>query len=403
MSAPTTTNACTATATASAAKGPGRPLRVGINLVFLGERAGGAGRYATELPGALLAAEPATEICVFASSAAPPSLRQAPWAGEVRWIEIPTIARVPQSHLPAEYLALPAIAAGLRLDVVHSPANTGPTIVPGVASVVSVLDLIWLHRPAEWEASERTHRTMRRRVSRVIRRADRLFAISAAAANDLVSNLGADRERIDVTQLGTRLPDVSPVTERELRAQLGLGDARVVLCVAQKRPYKNLHRLVESLPELDGDVMLVLAGQRTPYEDELRELARRLGVDARVHFPGWLSDEQLEGLYRLSSVFALPSLIEGFGLPVIEAMLRNVPVACSATTALGEVAGDAALTFDPERQEEITGALRRLLDDRALAQRFAQRGRARAEGFTWQRTGEASLAGYRRALRAHNR
>lgn len=379
-----------------------RPLRVGLNLVFLGERAGGAGRYATELPGALLATEPATAVHVFVSGAAPASLREAPWAAEVRWIELPTIRRLPQSHLPAEYLLLPTIAARLRLDVVHSPANVGPTIVPGAASVVSVLDLIWLHRPTEWEASPRVHRTMRRRVTKVVRRADRLFAISQAAADDLVATLGAAPDRIDVTPLGTRAPEdvATTVPEAELRAQLDVADARVILCVAQKRPYKNLHSLVTALPEMDEDVVLVLAGERTPYEDELRALAGRLGVDARLRFPGWLSDAQLEGLYRLSSVFALPSLIEGFGLPVIEAMLRGVPVACSATTALGEVAGDAALTFDPERQDEVTAALRRLLDDRALARRLAERGLSRAESFTWERTGAASLAGYRRALDA---
>lgn len=384
--------------------GPVRPLRIGLNLVFLGERAGGAGRYATELPGALLATEPATELHVFVSGAAPASLREAPWAAEVRWIELPTMRHLPQSHLPAEYLLLPTVAARLRLDVVHSPANVGPTIVPGAASVVSVLDLIWLHRPTEWEASPRVHRTMRRRVTKVVRRADRLFAISQAAADDMVATLGAASDRIDVTPLGTRVPeDVATVPEAELRAQLDIADSRVILCVAQKRPYKNLHSLVTALPQMDEDVVLVLAGERTPYEDELRALAGHLGVDARLRFPGWLSDAQLESLYRLSSVFALPSLIEGFGLPVIEAMLRGVPVACSATSALGEVAGDAALTFDPERQDEVTAALRRLLDDRALAKRLAERGRSRAEGFTWERNGAASLAGYRRALEARRR
>jgi glycosyltransferase involved in cell wall biosynthesis len=375
-------------------------LRVGLNLIFLGERAGGAGRYARALPGALLEAEANTEVHVFVSRDAPADLREEPWAGEVRFTPVPVSMHGPPLHVPAEYLLLPALAAARRLDVLHSPANTGPVRIPGVASVVSVLDLIWLHRPEEWEASPRVHRTMRRRVGHAVAGADRIFAISHAAAEDLTSTLGVERERIDVTPLGASLPpsSASPVEERALRAELELGDAPVVLCVAQKRPYKNLHRLVRALPSLEADVILVLAGAPTPYEQELRALADELGVIQRVRFPAWLSEAQLEGCYALCSLFVLPSLIEGFGLPVLEAMLRGVPVACSSTSSLPEVVGDAALTFDPGRQEEIDAAIRRLLEDRALAERLAVRGRERAARFTWKQTGVASLAGYRRAI-----
>ncbi len=375
-------------------------LRVGLNLIFLGERAGGAGRYARALPGALLEAEADTQVHVFLSRDAPADLREEPWAKEVRFTTVPVSMQGPPLHVPAEYLLLPALAAARRLDVLHSPANTGPAIAPGVASVVSVLDLIWLHRPEEWEASPRVHHTMRRRVGRAVAGADRIFAISQAAAEDLVSTLGVERTRIDVTPLGASLPPSSagPIEERALRAELELGDARVVLCVAQKRPYKNLQSLVRALPALDADVVLVLAGAPTPHEQELRALADELGVAQRVRFPAWLSEAQLEGCYALCSLFVLPSLIEGFGLPVLEAMLRGVPVACSNTSSLPEVAGDAALLFDPERQEEIDGAIRRLLEDRTLAKRLRERGRERAARFTWRQTGVASLAGYRRAI-----
>jgi glycosyltransferase involved in cell wall biosynthesis len=404
-----------------------RPLRVGLNLLFLGERAGGAGRYARALPGALLEAEANTEVHVFLSRDAPGDLREEPWAKDVRFTTVPVSMHGPPLHVPAEYLLLPALAAARRLDVLHSPANTGPAIAPGVASVVSLLDLIWLHRPEEWEASPRVHRTMRRRVGRAVASADRIFAISHAAAEDIVSTLGVQRERIDVTPLGASLPpsvvehpDEGPrrdapasgglignasridrgaaTGEQALRAELQLGDARVVLCVAQKRPYKNLHRLVRALAALDSDVVLVLAGAPTPHEQELRALAEELDVTQRVRFPAWLTEAQLEGLYGLCSLFVLPSLIEGFGLPVLEAMGRGVPVACSNTSALPEVAGDAALLFDPERQGEIDGAIHRLLEDRALAERLGEQGRERAARFTWRQTGVASLAGYRRAI-----
>ena len=374
------------------------PLRVGLNLIFLGARAGGAGRYARELPGALLEVEPATEIELFVSRDAPASLREEPWAKDVRWTTLPIRLTGPPTHVPAEYLALSALAAARRLDVMHSPANTGPTRTPRVASVVSLLDLIWLHRPEEWEASPRVHRTMRRRVSRAVAGADRIFAISQAASEDIQDTLGVPGGRITVTPLGTRVAEVPPMSPQEVRAWLDLGDKRVVLCLAQKRPYKNLRCLIGALPALDPDVALVLPGSPTPYERELRDYASQLGVIDRVRFPEWLSDEQVEGVYACAEVFVLPSLIEGFGLPVVEAMLRGVPLACSNIPALAEVSGGTALTFDPHRQEEVTAAIGRLLDDRPLAKRLAERGRAWAAGFTWRRTAEATLEGYRLAV-----
>jgi glycosyltransferase involved in cell wall biosynthesis len=383
----------------------GRPLRVGLNMLFLGESAGGAGRYAIELPGALLAAEPETEVHVFVSRAAPAELRREPWAEQVRWVTLPVGHSGPPLHVLAQFAGLPPLGLARRLDVLHSPANTGPVITPGLASVVSLLDLIWLHRAAEWEPSTRVHRRMRMLVRHCVRHADRLFAISQAAAQDFVHTLGVADGRIEVTPLGVRPPNAVPSEGelRRLRDQLELGAARVVLCVAQKRPYKNLHRLVRALPELDDDVILVLPGSSTPHQSELQALARELGVGDRVRYPDWLSDDELDGVYALASAFVLPSLIEGFGLPVLEAMARGVPVACSNVSALPEVAGDAALLFDPESQSQATAAVRRLLDDQRLREDLTARGHERAKAFTWKRTGAASLAGYRRAIAASRR
>src|SRR5271166_4431492 len=123
---------------------------------------------------------------------------------------------------------------------------------------------------------------MRRRVDHVVRHADRIFTVSDATAADIVKTLGLAPERIEVTPHGVRPPAVRPVAEEVLRAQLQLGDARVILCIAQKRPYKNLHRLVRMLPALDRDVVLVLPGSPTAYEHDLRSLAGELGVAERV-------------------------------------------------------------------------------------------------------------------------
>jgi glycosyltransferase involved in cell wall biosynthesis len=143
---------------------------------------------------------------------------------------------------------------------------------------------------------------------------------------------------------------------------------------------------------------VVLPGAPTPCEAELRRLAGELGVADRVVFPDWVDEADLEGLYRLAACFALPSRAEGFGLPVLEAMRRDVPVVSSRAGALPEVAGDAALLVDAEDQAALSGALRRVLTDPQTAARLRERGRARAAEQSWERTAQATLRSYERAL-----
>jgi glycosyltransferase involved in cell wall biosynthesis len=144
--------------------------------------------------------------------------------------------------------------------------------------------------------------------------------------------------------------------------------------------------------------VLVLPGSATPHERELRRVSEALGVADRVRFPEWLEQDQLEALYRIAACFVLPSFEEGFGLPVLEAMARGTPVCCSNASSLPEVAGDAALLFDPSSVEGIRDAVGRVLADRRLASDLAERGRARARSFTWRRTADATLAVYERAI-----
>jgi glycosyltransferase involved in cell wall biosynthesis len=324
---------------------------------------------------------------VFVNRDAPAGLRAQPWAGDVEWVELP-VRFSNRTHLLGQTGALPFAARRRRLDVLHSLANGGPPITPGVARVVTMLDLIWLHQREAWGTPSAV-RTMALLTRVSARSAHRIITISHAARDDLVSSFGLAPEKIDVAPLGVRIP----------RETARAADEGVVLCVAQKRPYKNLASLVRAVAELgDEGATLVLPGAPTDHERELRELAERLGVAERVRFPAWVSEDELEALYRSATCFVLPSLIEGFGLPVLEAMARGVPVACSDRPALPEVAGDAALLFDPLDQPAVTDAVRRLLRDAELRTTLAERGLARAREFSWRRTAEATLASYRRAL-----
>ena len=374
------------------------PLRVGLNLVPIGERPGGVGRYAMELTRALAARED-IELHLFVSRDAPRGLIPR------RGVVAPRVTRLPVRlsgmpfHLAAQFGAIPALALLRRLDVLHSPANAGPVRVPGVASVVTFHDTIWARAPEQWGTPSAV-RSMYRVALPSARHADRVIAGSADARRDLCELFGLARERIDVAHHGVRVDPAAPATdESALRSRLGLSADPVVLCVAQKRAYKNQEALVNALADerLTG-VRLVMPGSPTAYEQRLRELAAELGVAGRVHLPGWLEDADLEGLYGLATCVALPSRLEGFGLPVLEAMARGVPVACSDRTALPEVAGDAALLFDPDDPEAVASALDRLMHDPQLREKLAGRGRERAAQFTWDAAADATVASYVRAL-----
>jgi len=194
-------------------------MRVGLNLVYLVERAAGAGRYAYELLPALLETEPGIHVSAFVSRDAPPDLRRQSWAEEVDWVELP-VRFSNRTHLLGQVAALPVIAARRRLDVVHSLANGGPPLTFRAAKVVTLLDLIWLHQGEAWD-SARAVRSMALFVRLSARAADRLITISEAARDDLVTTLGLKADKIDVAPLGVRPPDgASAVNTRELRRKL---------------------------------------------------------------------------------------------------------------------------------------------------------------------------------------
>jgi glycosyltransferase involved in cell wall biosynthesis len=224
---------------------------------------------------------------------------------------------------------------------------------------------------------------------------------SQSTRDDLVELLGVSPEDIDVVALGLgQIRREAPLAEREVRARFDLGERRVLLSLSAKRPHKNLLALIGALALLpaEGRPLLVLPGYPTEHEALLREHAVTTGVAADVRFLSWISPEELEGLWALAATFVFPSLYEGFGLPVLEAMSRGVPVACSNASSLPEVAGDAALLFDPHDDVAIAGALRQLLEDAALCDRLRARGVDRAAQFTWERTARATLQSYQRVL-----
>ncbi|HXA55543.1 MAG TPA: glycosyltransferase family 1 protein [Solirubrobacteraceae bacterium] len=375
------------------------PRRIGLNAVFLEGQMGGLETYVRAIVPELVRLAPAARFSLFCSARGRQRLAREEWSGEVELVTHPLLG-LPGLKAVSELTLLGAIAAR-RVDLLHSVAFTAPLRTRAV-NVVMLPDVIWVIAPDEDHPA--TMRLWRTVVPRVARRADRLIAISHAAAREIVEHLHVDPQRIDVIPLGPGTQARgAPTPALELRRRLELGAGPIVLAVSAKKVHKNLARLIEALPAVlarHPAAMLVLPGRPTPHEQELRSLAAQLGVGAHVAFPDYVAEADLEGLYAAASCFAMPSLNEGFGLPLLEAMRHGVPVACSNVSAMPEVAGEAARYFDPRSAPEIAAALIALLDDEPLRRRLADAGRRRAAGFTWEATAQRTLESYERAWHA---
>jgi glycosyltransferase involved in cell wall biosynthesis len=373
-------------------------MKVGLNLIFLvpGET-GGMEVAARELIPALIALAPEIRFTAFINRETA-AANDGPWGQLLPAVTVPVNARNRVGWVFGEQTLLPRLAARERVDLLHSLASTAPAW-GRFRRVVSVHDLIYAKFP-EAHAGIRDL-GMRVLVPMAVRRSDRVIAISRNTREDLVGLLGTPATKIDVVPQGFGLAISSEAApEGELRQRFALGDRRVLLSMSAKRPHKNLTVLISALACIPAErrPLLVLPGYATAHEQQLRDHARSLGVAYDVCFLGWVSGRDLEGLWRLADAFVYPSLYEGFGLPVLEAMARGVPVACSNASSLPEVAGDATLMFDPHDQQAIASAIENLSTDHATAARLRDLGLARARQFTWERTAQATLESYERTL-----
>ncbi len=376
-----------------------RQPHIGLNLIFLvpGET-GGMEVAARELIPALLAAAPAgMRFTAFVNREAA-AAGDGPWGELLPSVTVPVNARSRVQWVLGEQALLPRLAARAGIELVHSLASTAP-LRGRFRRVVTVHDLIYARYPEAHSGIR--EKGMSVLVPLAARRSDRVIADSRSTRSDLLDLVHLDPRRIDVVPLGLgSVRRRQPLPERDVRERFRLGERTVLLSLSAKRPHKNLMALIGALARIPAESrpVLVLPGYPTAHELDLRERARSLGVEDDVRFPAWVSAEELEGLWALALAFVFPSLYEGFGLPVLEAMARGVPVACSNTSSLPEVAGDAALLFDPHDDAAIGLALERLLRDPQLRERLRALGLARAEQFTWERSARLTLESYARAL-----
>ncbi len=217
-------------------------------------------------------------------------------------------------------------------------------------------------------------------------RADRIIAVSAFTKRQVVELLGVPEHKVSVVHHGTRRLDrLKPVSPE-----------RIVLNVGAIQKRKNIARLVEAFESMDPDWHLVLAGSAGYDSAAIFERIARSPARQRISAPGYVSPEELAGWYGRAMIFAFPSLDEGFGMPLLEAMAAGVPAVTSNRSALPEVAGDAALLVDPEDTGALAQALNDLARNEELRRELAGKGQARARLFTWEKAVEQTWDIYRR-------
>jgi glycosyltransferase involved in cell wall biosynthesis len=340
---------------------------------------------------------PNTRFSVFVGPQGAEALAAEEWPDQIR-LETHPLLGLPGGKAVSELTLLGWLAPRTGAEILYSVALTGPLRTRAV-HVVSVADTTWISHPDPGEMN--TVRLWRAIVPPVVRRADRVIAMSHAGRDDIVRLLRVPAERVDVVYNGPGLEArVAPTPETDLRERLRLGRGPVVLSVSAQKAHKNLMRLVEAtklVASAHPDMRLVLPGNVTEHGRELLARAGELGIGDNVVLPGWVSDEDLEGLYALSSGFVMASLNEGFGLPVVEAMQRGVAVAASNAGSLPEAGGDAARYFDPLDVAAMADTISALLNDGQLRERMSAAGRAHAATFTWERSARETLESFERA------
>lgn len=305
------------------------------------------------------------------------------------------------SRLAWEQLRLPRALDRLGIDVLHSTHHTLPLAGVRCHRVVTIHDVTFFRLPERYPPVRRFYmQAMTRLAARV---ADAIIVPSNAARDDVLQTLRVAASKV-ATVYEAPAQRFTPIPETAARAvarTYGI-DGPYVLSVGSLEPGKNRARLIRAMRMLRDsgfEHRLVVVGQKAwKYDGELA-LVAELGMQDRVQYLGYVAGEHLPALYSAAAAFAFPSLHEGFGLPVIEAMACGTPVLTSNSSATGEVAGDAAILVDPLSVDAIRDGLRRILEDPSLGCDVSARGRARASEFTWRRAADETHALYGRVAR----
>ncbi len=326
--------------------------------------------------------------------------------GSLQLSDLPENFRVVVERSPSysarELVALSWKLFRLRLDLYHSTHYVLPAVVP-CRAVVTIHDIIHLLYP-EFLPSALAFFYAQRMIRRSLSRGDRIIAVSQNTKTDLMDYFKVDGRKIRVVYSGVTDSFRQSLTDGEISSWLEQFEIRrpYLLFVGNPKPHKNLDNVVKAYARaqqiLEFEADLVCVGDREGMEFKIRQRAEQMGLSDRIHLVGHVPEEALPALYQGATLFVFPTLYEGFGLPVIEAMASGVPVITSNTSALREIAEGYGHLVNPLDVEDIASAIAQCMADQDHRQALIKLGLKRADDFQWTRTAEKTLEVYLAAL-----
>ncbi len=375
---------------------PRRPL-IAYDASSVPPDPAGAGIYTLNLIGALARVDREHDYAVYARSHALPRLAALPSNFEV----IDIGARSRAGRLLWEQMLLPIELKCRGARLLHSPHHTTPLAWCPCPRVLTVHDVTFFILPRRYPLVRRLY--FQALTMQAARRAKAVLVPSRSVGDEARPFLGISADKLTVTHEGVD-PAFRPLDIETCaglaRERYGLPDG-YLLSLGTREPGKNREAILWAmryLLDLGGDPQLAVVGQPAWGAERDQDAAARLGLAQRVHFTGYVPQDDLPALYNAAPVFVFPSLHEGFGLPVLEAMACGTPVVTSNVSALPEIAGDAAILVDPNDAHALADAINYILSDKAEAVRLRKAGIERAAAFSWDACAEATLAVYRRLL-----
>lgn len=312
-------------------------------------------------------------------------------------IEVPTIKKVvirEDSTLTWDQILLPSALKKEKIDLLFSPYFKAPLLAP-CKVIISILDVIpFAIDPYKSSIKTRLNRIAIKMFSH---KAKKIITISDYSKKEITYYFKIPDEKIEVIYPGVGA-DFMPVQDPERRFQVKRGyriSGEYILYVGNLKPHKNLIRLLHAyslLPEhIRKDFQLVIAGKKDENYGLLSKKAIEIGIKEKVIFTDFIPDKDLPILYSGASIFIFPSLYEGFGYPVLEAMACGTPVVCSSTTSLPEVVGDSGILVNPEKPENFAAAIKSLISDKSLSEKLRLKGLQHAKKFSLENTAKKLL------------
>lgn len=274
-----------------------------------------------------------------------------------------------------------------KLDIFFSPTHYGPLFVP-CPHVISILDLSYKHFPGLFKKKDLIKLNLWGGYS--IARAAKIITISNSVKSDIIREYHIPEARVEVVYLGVRDVNKSKMSSKEILKKY-LVDEPFILFVGTLQPRKNIVRLVEAFSLIKSNLQLVIIGRKGWQYEEILASPEKFGVSDSVLFLENVTDEELPAFYENAELFVLPSLYEGFGLPILEAMRYGCPVLTSNVSSLPEAGGDTAIYFDPESVLDIAEKIEKVLSDESLRAKMKREGLEQVKKFSWEKSAKQVL------------